>query len=69
MPMILEIIVVVAAMIGAFFLAFVLMFVLAISLAPIERGLSNMIWDMTTPAARPVAKGGSFRDFSTKHNR
>jgi len=67
MPMFLEIVVVVVAMIGAFFLAFGLVFILALFLAPIERGLSNMIWDITTPATRPAPKGGSFKDFSTKH--
>ena len=64
MPPIIELIVVVAAMIGSFFLIFLLMFLLALFLAPIERGLSKMIWDMTAPAKRA---GQGYKDFSKKH--
>lgn len=66
MPPIVEVIVVVTAMLGAFFLVFMMMFLLALFLAPIERSLSKMIWDMTTPTARPT-QAGSFKDFSKKH--
>ena len=66
MPPIIELIVVVAAMIGSFFLIFLLMFLLALFLSPIERSLSKMIWDMTTPAKRPT-QTGSYKDFSKKH--
>lgn len=66
MPPFIEVIFIVVVMIGAFFLVFLLMFLLALFLAPIERSLSKMIWDMTTPPARPVPKG-SFKDFSKKH--
>lgn len=64
MPPIIELIVVVAAMIGSFFLIFLLMFLLALFLAPVERSLSKMIWDMTAPK-RPGS--GSYKDFSKKH--
>jgi hypothetical protein len=67
MPPIIEVIVVVAAMLGAFFLVFMMMFLLALFLAPIERSLSKMIWDVTSPAPRPVQTTGSFKDFSKKH--
>jgi len=63
MPPIIELIVVVAAMIGSFFLIFLLMFLLALFLAPIERSLSKIIWDMTAPAKR----SSSYKDFSKKH--
>lgn len=66
MPPIVELVVVVVAMIGAFFLVFLLMFLLALFLAPIERALSKMVWDMSAPKKRPV-QSGSFKDFSAKH--
>lgn len=66
MPPIVELVVVVAAMIGSFFLIFLLMFLLALFLAPIERGLSKLIWDMNAPPKRP-AQPGTFKDFSNKH--
>lgn len=68
MPVILEAILVSAAMLFIFALAFLALFLLAISMMPIERGLSKMIWDATTPKKRaPAPTKGSFRDFSTKH--
>lgn len=53
-------------MITAFFVVFMLMFLLALFLAPIERGISKMIWaKSSTPA--PTVQKGSFKDFSKKH--
>ena len=66
MPPIVELVVVVVAMIGSFFLIFLLMFLLALFLAPIERNLSKIIWDMATPKKRP-GQAGSYKDFSNKH--
>jgi hypothetical protein len=66
MPAIVELVVVVVAMIGSFFLIFLLMFLLALFLAPVERSLSKIIWDMSAPKKRP-GQAGSFKDFSTKH--
>ncbi|HEY4745108.1 MAG TPA: hypothetical protein VIH45_10655 [Desulfuromonadaceae bacterium] len=66
MPPIIELIVVVVAMLGSFFLVFLLMFVLALFLAPIERSISKMVWDIRAPAKRSD-KPGSFKDFSKKH--
>ena len=66
MPVILEAILVSAGMILIFALAFLAIFLLAITLSPIERSLSKMIWDATTPKNLPPHKG-SFRDFSKKH--
>ncbi len=68
MPVIMEAILVSAGMLLIFFLAFVAIYLLAVTMSPIERGLSKMIWDATTPkkpASTPTA--GSFRDFSRKH--
>ena len=68
MPVVLEAILVSVGMMIIFGLAFVAIFLLAISMAPIERGLSKMIWDANTPKkpSREPSKG-SFRDFSRKH--
>lgn len=68
MPLIVEAIFIALTMLIAFFLAFLMMFLLALFLSPIERGLSNFIWDHTTPASpAPSPKGQSYRDFSKKH--
>jgi len=68
MPVILEAILVSAGMLIIFALAFLIIYLLAITMAPIERGLSKMIWDATTPKRRaPTPPKGSFRDFSSKH--
>jgi len=66
MPPIIEFIMITFIMLGAFFLVFLLMFFLALLLAPIERGLSNMIWSHQ-PTHTPVPVKGSFKDFSKKH--
>ena len=68
MPVILEAILVSAGMLIIFALAFLAIYLLAIILSPIERGLSNMIWDATShkkPA--PALPKITFRDFSRKH--
>ena len=68
MPVIIEAILVSAAMLLIFGLAFLAVFLLAVTMSPIERGLSKMIWDATKPKRRePVPLKGSFRDFSSKH--
>lgn len=67
MPVFIEAILVSAAMILMFALAFVALFLFAITMSPIERSLSKIIWDATTPK-RPVSQTkGSFKDFSRKH--
>ena len=68
MPVILEAILVSGGMLLIFFLAFLAIYLLAITMSPIERGLSKMIWDATSPK-RPSStpSSGSFRDFSRKH--
>lgn len=68
MPVILEAILVSAGMLVIFALAFLAIYLLAISMFPIERGLSKIIWDATMPKkpVQPKPKG-SFRDFSKKH--
>jgi len=68
MPVILEAILVSAGMLIIFFVAFLAIYLLAITMSPIERSLSKMIWDASTPK-RPALPPptGSFRDFSRKH--
>ena len=67
MPIIIEAILVSAAMLLIFAMAFLAMFLLAISMFPVERGLSKIIWEATAPKKlRPPPKP-SFRDFSKKH--
>ncbi|MHB8056736.1 MAG: hypothetical protein ACYDHC_02450 [Desulfuromonadaceae bacterium] len=68
MPVILEAILVSIGMLIIFAVAFLAIFLLAITMSPIERSLSKMIWDATTPKRpAPSAPKGSFRDFSSKH--
>ena len=68
MPVVFEAILVAAGMLIIFGLAFLAIFLLAITMAPIERGLSKMIWDATAPKKpAPAPPKGSFRDFSKKH--
>lgn len=68
MPVILEAILISAGMLFIFFLAFVALYLLAVTMTPIERGLSKMIWDATTPKGPlPTPPKGTFRDFSKKH--
>lgn len=68
MPVIFEAILLSAGMLLIFILAFAALFILAVTMTPIERGLSKIIWDATTPKRPlPTAAKGSFRDFSKKH--
>lgn len=68
MPVVVEAILVSTGMLIIFSLAFLAIFLLAITMAPIERGLSKMVWDATTPKKPvPVPPKGSFRDFSSRH--
>ncbi len=66
MPVIVEAIIVSISMFMIFALAFLAMYLLAIAMFPIERELSRMILEATTPKKTAPAKG-SFRDFSRKH--
>lgn len=68
MPVIIEAILVSAGMLLMFGMAFLALFLLAVTMSPIERGLSKIIWDATKPKRLPVPQPkGSFRDFSSKH--
>jgi hypothetical protein len=67
MPVFLEAILVAAAMIAGFFGVFFLIFLLALVLLPVEKSVSKVVWDLTTPARPPVIKGAGFKDFSNKH--
>ncbi|MEI6206835.1 MAG: hypothetical protein WCP20_08635 [Desulfuromonadales bacterium] len=68
MPVILEAIIISAVMLLIFGMAFLAIFLLAITMAPVERSLSKIIWDSTAPKRPlPAPPKGSFRDFSKKH--
>ena len=68
MPVIIEAILLSAGMMLIFFLVFAALFLLAVTMMPIERSLSKMIWDAQTPKKPlPNLPKGSFRDFSKKH--
>lgn len=68
MSVILEAIIVSAGMLLIFAMAFLAIYLLAITMYPIERSLSKIIWDATAPKKPATAPPkGSFRDFSRKH--
>lgn len=68
MSLIFEAILMSMGMIVLFFLAFLLLYILALTLAPIERGLSNYIWAHTTPPRPKITPANvTFRDFSKKY--
>lgn len=67
MSLIMEALLMSFGMIALFFLAFFMLFLLALTLFPIEKGISNFIWTQTTPPPRIPARTGSFKDFSKKH--
>jgi hypothetical protein len=68
MPVILEAILISFGMLLIFGLAFIAIFLIAITMAPVERSLSKIIWDATAPK-RPLPQPpkGGFKDFSIKH--
>jgi hypothetical protein len=68
MPVFLEAIIISIVMLLIFGAAFVAIFLVAITMAPVERSLSKMIWDATAPK-RPLPQPpkGGFKDFSSKH--
>jgi hypothetical protein len=68
MPVFLEAIIISMVMLMIFGAAFVAIFLVAITMAPVERSLSKIIWDATTPK-RPLPQPpkGGFKDFSSKH--
>lgn len=68
MPLFLEVIMVVAVMLGCFFGVFLLVFLIALALFPVEKSLSKMVWDITTPKRKPIPQPqGGFKGFSQKH--
>jgi hypothetical protein len=70
MSIVFEAILISFGMMIIFFLAFLALFMLALTLAPIERSLSQFVWSHTNPPPPPVktpAAVGSFKDFSRKH--
>lgn len=69
MSLVMNAIIISFGMILLFFLFFAVLFLVAITLSPIEKSLSKMIWDATTPPSTKVPVKGSFKDFSKKHER
>ena len=68
MPIILEAIVISIVMLLIFGASFFAIFLLAIAMAPVEHGLSKIIWESTTPRRKSqMQQNGTFRDFSMKH--
>lgn len=68
MPLFMNAIIVSFGMILLFFLFFLVIFLIAITLSPIEKSLSKMVWDLTAPPPPPkIPVPGSFKDFSKKH--
>lgn len=68
MSLVLEAMLMSMGMIVLFFLAFLVLYILALTLAPLERGLSNYIWSHgSPPPPKSPAPSGSFRDFSKKY--
>lgn len=67
MSLVMNAIIISLGMIVLFFLFFVVLFLIAITLSPIEKSLSKMIWDATSPPPAKVPVKGSFKDFSKKH--
>ena len=69
MPVILEVIMVVLIMLLSFFGVFLLLFLFAMALLPVEKTLSQAVWEMTAPPRKrkppPVQEGG-FKGFSQK---
>ena len=55
MPVIIEAMLVSLGMLFVFALAFLGMFLFALTMFPIERGLSKMIWDATAPKKKGTA--------------
>ena len=69
MPVLLELFVVVGAMLIFFVLVFGFMYLLALSLFPIEKELSKIMWtEPKQPPAQTKPKRGGFKDFSRRHN-
>ncbi|MDD2851976.1 MAG: hypothetical protein PHY09_08790 [Desulfuromonadaceae bacterium] len=68
MPVIIEALLVSLGMLFVFALAFLGFFLFALTMFPIERGLSKMIWDATAPKKpEPPPPKSAFRDFSRRH--
>ncbi|MGB4600143.1 MAG: hypothetical protein WBI04_09265 [Trichlorobacter sp.] len=70
MPVIVEAFLVSIAMIIGFFAIFALIFLVALMLLPMEKSLSKVVWELSSPPRRtPPAQeqGPGFKGFSQKH--
>lgn len=70
MPVIVEVFLVSGAMILGVFAVFLLIFLLALTLLPVEKSLSKVVWELTAPPQRktpPPESASSFKGFSQKH--
>lgn len=67
MPLFVEAIMVVVVMLACFFGVFLLLFLFALALFPVEKSLSKMVWDMTSPPRPKQGAQPGFKGFSEKH--
>lgn len=69
MPLILEVMMVVAVMLLCVVGVFLLLFLIASALFPVEKSLSKIVWDMMAPKRKPAPpqQQGGFKGFSEKH--
>lgn len=67
MVSIINAVIVTTQMMGIFFCAFLVVYLVALSLLPLERGLSKYIWDHADMLKHVKAKS-SFREFSRRHH-
>jgi len=68
MPLFVEVIMVVVIMLASVFGVFLLIFLFALALFPVEKSLSKIVWDATTPKRKPIPQPqGGFKGFSEKH--
>lgn len=71
MPVIVEVFLVSGAMILGIFAVFFLIFLVALMMLPVEKSLSKVVWDLTTPPRKkpttPQESGTGFKGFSQKY--
>ncbi len=70
MPIVIEIIMIVAVMLFCVVCVFLLLFVIASALFPVEKSLSKVVWELMTPKRKQLPSSkqqGGFRGFSEKH--
>lgn len=71
MPLVVEIVMVMAVMLACVFGVFLLFYLVALALFPVEKSISKVVWEMTAPKRKPIPQQqqGGFKGFSQKHNK